>query len=75
LASRQVGRLINLGYTCRDCKNDLQSKAAPRDDEASGVAFRLCLTQMDLWKSSPDVLPRLGGGSLLFVGVSGRWFE
>ena len=27
----------------------LQLAAAPRDDEASGVAFLLCLTRMDLW--------------------------
>ena len=30
----------------------LQLAMAPRDDEASGVAFLLCLTRMDLWKSS-----------------------
>ena len=30
----------------------LQLAAAPRDDEASDVAFLLCLTRMDLWKSS-----------------------
>jgi len=27
----------------------LQLAAAPRDDEASGVAFLLCLTRMYLW--------------------------
>ena len=37
----------------------LQLAAAPRDDEASGVAFLLCLTRMDLSKSSLDALPFL----------------
>jgi len=35
----------------------LQLAAAPRNDEASGVTFLLCLTRMDLWKSSLDALP------------------
>jgi len=34
----------------------LQLVAAPRDDEATGVAFLLCLTRMDLWKLSLDAL-------------------
>ena len=37
----------------------LQLAVAPRDDEASGVAFLLCLTRMDLSKSSLDALPFL----------------
>ena len=41
----------------------LQLAAVPRDDEASGVAFLLCLTRMDLWKSSLDALPFLTAAS------------
>ena len=52
----------------------LQLAAAPRDDEASGVAFLLCLTRMDLWKSSLDALPLLDGGFGAYIGGSGRWF-
>ena len=51
----------------------LQLAAAPRDDEASGVAFLLCLTRMDLWISSLDAL-LLDGGFGAYVGSSGRWF-
>ena len=56
----------------------LQLAAAPRDDEASGVVFLLCLTRMDLWKSSLDALPwnafLLDGGFGVFIGGYGRWF-
>ena len=51
----------------------LQLVAAPRDDEASGVAFLLCLTRMDLWISSLDAL-LLDGGFGVYVGGSGQWF-
>ena len=34
----------------------LQLAVAPRDDEAFNVAFLLCLTRMDLSKSSLDAL-------------------
>ena len=49
----------------------LQLAAASRDDEASGVAFLLCLTRMDLslslfsapWHRLPnDLLREPGGG-------------
>ena len=48
----------------------LQFAAAPRDDEASDVAFLLCLTRMDLslfsapWRRLPnDLLREPGGGA------------
>ena len=41
----------------------LQLAAASRDDEASGVAFLLCLTRMDLSKSSLDALSFLTAAS------------
>ena len=52
----------------------LQLAAAPRDDEASGVAFLLCLTRMDLSKSSLDALSLLDGGFGAYIGGFGRWF-
>ena len=52
----------------------LQLAAAPRDDEASGVAFLLCLSRMDFWKSSLDALYFLDGGFGAYVGGSGQWF-
>ena len=52
----------------------LQLAAAPRDDEASDVAFLLCLTRMDLWKSSLDAPSLLDGGFGAYIGGSGQWF-
>ena len=55
----------------------LQLEAALRDDEASGVAFLLYLTRMDLRNSSLDALwmiPPLDGGFGVFIGGYGRWF-
>jgi len=58
----------------------LQLAAAPRDDEASGVAFLLCLTRMYLWMLfsaiSSAVLPAFlfDGGFGVFIDRYGRWF-
>ena len=57
----------------------LQLAAAPRDDEASDVAFLLCLTRMDLWKSSLDALSLsaislFDGGFGVYIGGSGQRF-
>ena len=49
----------------------LKLAAAPRDDEASGVAFLLCLTRMDIWKSSLDALSLLDDGFGAYIGGSG----
>ena len=49
----------------------LQLAAAPRDDEASGVAFLLCLTRMYLWMlflCDLYDLPRFDGGFGVFIG-------
>ena len=47
----------------------LQLAAAPRDDEASGVAFLLCLTRMYLWKLFLCDLCDLPGCSSLMVAL------
>ena len=59
----------------------LQLAAAPRDDEASDVAFLSCLTRMDLWKSSLDAFSPIplsillfDGGFGVFISGYGRWF-
>jgi len=58
----------------------LQLAAAPRDDEASGVAFLLCLTRMYLWMLfsaiSLDALwmPLFDGGFGVFIGRYSRRF-
>ena len=58
----------------------LQLAAAPRDDEASGVAFLLCLTRMCLWMTPLDdplddsAIPPLDGGIGVFIFRYGRWF-
>ena len=62
----------------------LQLAAAPRDDEASGVAFLLCLTRMYLWmlflydlpgcSRDPPTVLLFDGGFAVFIGKYGRWF-
>ena len=59
----------------------LQLAVALRDDEASDVVFLLCLTQMELWKSSLDAssliplsIPLLDGGFEVFIGGYGWRF-
>ena len=62
----------------------LQLAAEPTDDEASGVAFLLCLARMYLWMlflcdpcDLPGCLlrsPLFDGGVGVFIGRYGRWF-
>ena len=59
----------------------LQLVAAPRDNDASDVAFLFCLTRMDLWKSSLDASSLIplsillfDGGFRVFIGGYGQWF-
>ena len=58
----------------------LQLTAAPRDDDASGVAFLLCLTRMYLWmlfSAISAMFPRspfFDGGIGVFIDRYGRWF-